>query len=225
MQARADQARIRADRPSGAARACTAASRRADPAPAVTPCITRGCEQAKYPPDLQPNVPAPRYRLATASLEVNLSKHVLYYVRNGAIQRIIDASTGSSTWYYSQGRWARAITPAGRFRIYWRYSGGWQAGPLGSMYRPNYIYGGYAVHGMTSVPALSGQPRLRPDDRPGDGPHVVLAVAGHAGCDLCLVITAELFRMPERLGRPGPPRCVLKQRSASGLLVMNRSGP
>jgi hypothetical protein len=39
--------------------------------------------------------------------------------------------------------------PAGRFHIYCRYSGGWQPGPLGSMYRPNYFYGGYAVHGMT----------------------------------------------------------------------------
>jgi len=30
---------------------------------------------------------------------------------------------------------------------------GWQPGPLGSMYRPNYFYRGYALHGMTSVPA------------------------------------------------------------------------
>ena len=101
----------------------------------------------------KPYVPAPRYRLAATSLEVNLGKQVIYYVRGGSIQRIIDASTGSGAWYYSQGRWARAVTPAGRYRIYWRYSGGWQAGPLGSMYRPNYFYGGYAVHGMTSVPA------------------------------------------------------------------------
>jgi lipoprotein-anchoring transpeptidase ErfK/SrfK len=100
----------------------------------------------------RPYVPAPRYRLATASLEVNLAKQIIYYVRYGTIQRIIDTSTGSGAWYYSQGRWARAITPTGRFRIYWRYNG-WQAGPLGSMYRPNYFYGGYAVHGMTSVPA------------------------------------------------------------------------
>ena len=99
----------------------------------------------------KPYVPAPRYRLATASLEVNLAKQVIYYVRGGTIQRIIDASTGSGAWYYSQGRWARAITPTGRFHIYWRYNG-WQAGPLGSMYRPNYFYAGYAVHGMTSVP-------------------------------------------------------------------------
>ena len=100
----------------------------------------------------KPYVPAARYRLATASLEVNLAKQVIYYVRGGTIERIIDASTGSGAWYYSQGRWARAITPTGRFHIYWRYSYGWQAGPLGSMYRPNYFYGGYAVHGMTSVP-------------------------------------------------------------------------
>jgi len=100
----------------------------------------------------KPYVPAPRYRLATSSLEVNLARQVLYYVRNGAIQRIVDVSTGSGAWYYSQGRWARAITPTGRFHLYWRYNG-WQAGPLGSMYRPNYFYAGYAVHGMTSVPA------------------------------------------------------------------------
>jgi lipoprotein-anchoring transpeptidase ErfK/SrfK len=58
----------------------------------------------------------------------------------------------SGAWYYSQGRCARAVTPTGRFRIYSRYNG-WQPGPLGSLYRPNYFYGGYAVHGMTLVPA------------------------------------------------------------------------
>ena len=84
---------------------------------------------------------------------MNLAKQVIYYVSGGTIQRIIDASTGSGDWYYSQGGQARAITPTGRYRIYWRYPGGWQPGPLGSMYRPNYFHGGYAVHGMTSVPA------------------------------------------------------------------------
>ena len=48
-----------------------------------------------------PYVPAPRYPMPTASLEVNLSKQLIYYVRNGAIERIIDASTGSGAWYYS----------------------------------------------------------------------------------------------------------------------------
>jgi len=109
--------------------------------------------QATWARLARPFVPAPRYRLATGSLEVDLARQVVYYVRNGAVQRIIDSSTGSGKWYYSRGRWARAITPTGRFHIYWRYSNGWQAGPLGSMYRPNYFHGGYALHGMTSVPA------------------------------------------------------------------------
>jgi len=109
--------------------------------------------QATWARLARPFVPAPRYRLATGSLEVDLTRQVVYYIRNGAVQRIVDSSTGSGAWYYSRGRWARAITPTGRFRIYWRYSSGWQPGPLGSMYRPNYFYGGYALHGMTSVPA------------------------------------------------------------------------
>jgi lipoprotein-anchoring transpeptidase ErfK/SrfK len=109
--------------------------------------------QATWARLARPFVPAPRYRLATGSLEVDLARQVVYYIRNGAVQRIIDSSTGSGAWYYSRGRWAQAITPTGRFRIYWRYSSGWQPGPLGSMYRPNYFYRGYAVHGMTSVPA------------------------------------------------------------------------
>jgi N-acetylmuramoyl-L-alanine amidase len=91
----------------------------------------------------RPHVPVPRYRMTTASLEVSLARQVLYYIRGGVIRRILDASTGR----------AGLPTPTGRFRIYWRYSNGWQPGPLGSMYRPNYFYRGYAVHGMTSVPA------------------------------------------------------------------------
>jgi hypothetical protein len=43
-----------------------------------------------------------------------------------------------------------------RLRIYWRYSHCWQAGPLGSMYRPSYLHRGYAVHGIISVPAYPG---------------------------------------------------------------------
>jgi len=101
----------------------------------------------------RPDIPAARYRLAATSLEVNLARQVIYYVSAGTIQRIIDASTGSGAWYYSHGRQARAITPAGRYRIYWRYPGGRQPGPLSSMYRPVYFHSGYAVHGMTSVPA------------------------------------------------------------------------
>ena len=61
-----------------------------------------------------PYVPVARYRLATASLEVNLAKQVIYYISNGTIQRIIDSSTGSGARYYSRaGGPGRLPRPAG----------------------------------------------------------------------------------------------------------------
>lgn len=96
--------------------------------------------------------PKPRYPLATSSLEVDLTRQVVYYVSHRAVARIVDASTGSGKLYYSGGTWQRATTPTGRFKIFRRING-WHNGPLGSLYRPNYFYKGYAVHGYTSVPA------------------------------------------------------------------------
>lgn len=98
-----------------------------------------------------PYKPSPRYRLVTSALEVDLTRQVVYYVRSGKVQRIADASTGSGKWYYSGGSLHRAITPTGRFKIYWRVNG-WHRSPLGMLYRPNYFHGGYAVHGYSSVP-------------------------------------------------------------------------
>ena len=95
--------------------------------------------------------PSPRYRLATSSLEVDLTRQVVYYVSHRAVARILDASTCSGKWYYSGGTWQRAITPTGRFRIDRRING-WHQSPLGQLYRPNYFYRGYAIHGYTSVP-------------------------------------------------------------------------
>jgi N-acetylmuramoyl-L-alanine amidase len=96
--------------------------------------------------------PAPRYPMAATSLEVDLTRQVVYYVSSRAVARILDASTGSGASYYSGGAWHRAITPTGRFKVYWRVNG-WHQSPLGSLYRPNYFYGGDAIHGYTSVPA------------------------------------------------------------------------
>ena len=96
--------------------------------------------------------PNPRYRLTTSSLEVDLTRQVVYYVSHRAVTRILDTSTGSGAWYYSGGTWQRAITPTGRFKIYRRING-WHQSPLGQLYRPNYFYKGYAVHGYASVPA------------------------------------------------------------------------
>jgi hypothetical protein len=162
----------------------------------------------------RPYVPAPRYRLATASLEVNLAKQVLYYVRNGAIQRIIDASTGSGKWYYSQGRWAKAVTPTGPLqdllplqRLAVRATR--LAVPPGLLLR----WLRRARHDVRAC--LPGEPRLRPDDRPHDGPHVVLAPNRHAGGHLPLV-TARSGSRPRRSRRPPATRARRRGQASQG---------
>jgi N-acetylmuramoyl-L-alanine amidase len=89
-----------------------------------------------------PVIPRPRRWLSSSSLEVNVTRQVVYLARQGAVLRILDASTGK----------ASTPTPLGRFSILRRIDG-WRQSPLGLMWRPNYFYRGYAVHGSTSVPA------------------------------------------------------------------------
>jgi L,D-transpeptidase catalytic domain len=45
-------------------------------------------------------------------------------------------------------------TPTGAFSIYRRIDG-WRQSPLGLLWRPNYFYRGYALHGSTSVPTYA----------------------------------------------------------------------
>jgi N-acetylmuramoyl-L-alanine amidase len=89
-----------------------------------------------------PVIPRPRRWLSASSLEVNLTKQVVYLARQGVVLRILDASSGK----------ASTPTPTGNFTIY-RHIDGWRQSTLGLMWRPNYFYRGYAVHGSTSVPA------------------------------------------------------------------------
>jgi peptidoglycan hydrolase-like protein with peptidoglycan-binding domain len=133
------------------------------PAPRVTPTVPqqpvlRLGSRGSVVVTLQQRLAALRYfdvGAADGVFEQSTYHAVIAFQKVQGLGRdgIIDSSTGSGARYYFQGRWARAITPTGRYRIYSRYSGGWQPGPLGSMYRPNYFHGGYALHGMTAVPA------------------------------------------------------------------------
>lgn len=91
-----------------------------------------------------PYVPKARYYRTAASVEVNLTRRVVYLTRYGAVTRILDASPGK----YS------TPTPTGTFSIYRRIDG-WRQSPLGLLWRPNYFYGGYALHGSTSVPTYA----------------------------------------------------------------------
>ncbi|HWD47212.1 MAG TPA: L,D-transpeptidase family protein [Actinomycetota bacterium] len=88
-----------------------------------------------------PVVPRARYSRTAAAVEVNLTRRVVYLTRSGAVTRILDASPGKPS----------TPTPTGSFSIYRRIDG-WRQSSLGLLWRPNYFYRGYALHGSTSVP-------------------------------------------------------------------------
>lgn len=90
----------------------------------------------------RPSVPRARYSHSAYSIEVNLTKQVVYLARQGTVVRILNSSTGK----------ASTPTPTGNFTITRRIDG-WRQSSLGLLWRPNYFYRGYAIHGSTSVPA------------------------------------------------------------------------
>jgi len=85
-------------------------------------------------------------------VEVDLSRQVLFLYEGDNLTKILTVSTGSGERYCSEGSCRKAITETGGFRVY-RQAQGWEEGPLGSLYNPNYFDGGIAIHGATSVPA------------------------------------------------------------------------
>lgn len=92
----------------------------------------------------RPAVPVPRHRLSAAAVEVNLTLRVVYVTKAGAVTRILDASPGKPS----------TPTVRGSFTIYRRVNA-WDRSPLGLLWRPNYFYRGYALHGSTSVPTYA----------------------------------------------------------------------
>ncbi len=91
-----------------------------------------------------PYRPRARYYRSAAAVEVNLTRRVVYLTRSGAITRILDASPGKPS----------TPTPTGSFSIYRRIDG-WRQSSLGLLWRPNYFYRGYALHGSNSVPTYA----------------------------------------------------------------------
>jgi N-acetylmuramoyl-L-alanine amidase len=98
-----------------------------------------------------PRRPHPRLGGRALHLEADLTLQVVYVVRNGKMQQILDASSASGRSYVSQGEVRTAHTPEGSFKI-GRKINGWHRSSLGLLYRPAYFDGPYAVHGAPSVP-------------------------------------------------------------------------
>ncbi len=96
--------------------------------------------------------PHPRASSGTV-IEVDKKHQLLLVVSKGRLRYTINTSTGGGYWYTTSGGGrARATTPSGHFRIYYRWTSGWQHGSLGDMWRPAYFYRGWAIHGSAEIP-------------------------------------------------------------------------
>jgi peptidoglycan hydrolase-like protein with peptidoglycan-binding domain len=84
-------------------------------------------------------------------LEINLSKQLLMFVKDGQVVAALNTSTGSNRHYDYQGQTYLADTPTGHFKV-GRQIDGIRHGPLGDLFRPKYFNGGIAVHGSPSIP-------------------------------------------------------------------------
>lgn len=86
-------------------------------------------------------------------IEVDRTRQLLLVVRDGAVEWVLNTSTGSFERYrHPDGHWAMADTPAGRWDIDWQVDG-WREGDLGAMWRPKYFHrDGLAIHGYERVP-------------------------------------------------------------------------
>ena len=84
-------------------------------------------------------------------VEVDLARDLVMFVNYGRLEYTLNTSTGGGYTYYDNGQTNVAITPQGHFSIY-RAVNGTVTDSLGTLYRPRYFTGGYAIHGDSYVP-------------------------------------------------------------------------
>lgn len=84
-------------------------------------------------------------------VEVDLDRQVLLLVNEEGGITVLPVSTGNGKEFFYDGQMSIAYTPRGRFVVYEK-GVGWENNVPGSMYYPNYISGGIAIHGSYSVP-------------------------------------------------------------------------
>jgi peptidoglycan hydrolase-like protein with peptidoglycan-binding domain len=111
----------------------------------ATDAVVAALASATPPPALVPNGNADR-------VEIDIPRQVLFLYKGGTLRDILTISSGSNQRFCSEGYCRNAVTPGGSFGIY-RQGTGWEYGPLGGLYNPQYFNGGIAIHGATSVPA------------------------------------------------------------------------
>ena len=98
--------------------------------------------------------PLPKYA-GSAHVEIDISRQVIFLVNDaGQVTKVLSTSTGSGEKYFSEGKWQRAYTPRGNFKIQ-RQIKGTRKAPLGELYNPSYFNGGIAIHGSNSIPVTA----------------------------------------------------------------------
>ncbi len=93
---------------------------------------------------------APR-RSPNRYVHVDISRQVMFEVRDGKVRHTTPISSGNEEYYTVDGETYKAHTPRGDFSIV-RKIAGKRVSRLGTLWWPNYFVGGYAVHGSDSVP-------------------------------------------------------------------------
>ncbi len=95
--------------------------------------------------------PVAKYKGA-AHVEIDISRQVIFLVDDaGAVTKVLSTSTGNGERYFSEGKWQKAYTPRGTYKIQ-RQIKGVRKAPLGTIYNPSYFNGGIAIHGSNSIP-------------------------------------------------------------------------
>ncbi|MFN2390062.1 MAG: polysaccharide deacetylase family protein [Actinomycetota bacterium] len=96
----------------------------------------------------RPKAPA---RAPQDFVDVDISRQVLFEVRDGRVTHTLPISSGNEEYYTVDGQTYRAHTPRGSFTVE-RKIPGERHSRLGTLYYPSYFVGGYAIHGSQSVP-------------------------------------------------------------------------
>jgi peptidoglycan hydrolase-like protein with peptidoglycan-binding domain len=98
--------------------------------------------------DRRPRKPNRKYH---NFIDIDISRQVLFEVRNDKVIHTIPISSGNEEIYISDGEERRAHTPRGDFTITRKIKGK-RVSDLGTLWWPSYFVGGYAIHGSDSVP-------------------------------------------------------------------------
>lgn len=99
-----------------------------------------------------PTGAGPRHAGGGPAIEIDLDRQIMFVTLGDGSTTILNVSTGNNqTYQHPAGYSAVAVTPTGSFAVSRKLDFEEKA-PLGTLYRPMYFRGGYAVHGSRSVP-------------------------------------------------------------------------